>query len=413
MKKLFLFLLLCSLGFSQYNTQINFELLEERDGLYYQYNSPKPFSGKVFNIEGLSEGSFRNGKKSGMFSFYYDNGQLESQGYYSNNLQQRKWTHYYENGQLNGTGSYKDGDGTDLGNSGVPRHGRTGKWKFYHDNGQLSQEGTWKDGKPDGPHKWYYENGQLKEEGNSKDGKRDGPHKWYYDNGQLSEEGTYKDGKPDGPYRWYYDNGQLQEEITYKNGQLNGPYKSYYENGQLQWEYYFNTDGTRDGTKKTKRWYDNGQLNYEGYVITVDGENIWNGPYKSYYENGQLKKEETYFIGELIESVFFDREGQKIGVHILENTKWMLYEDDGDIKVMTFQSDGTFEYTVKKSDEWGEGMTYDDYDDTWTLEGNNLIISYTNGYMIKNGTLINNNFIKGTYENVKGLKGTWYGELIE
>ena len=170
MKKLFLFLLLCSLGFSQYNTQINFELLEERDGLYYQYNSPKPFSGKVFNIEGLSEGSFRNGKKSGMFSFYYDNGQLESQGYYSNNLQQRKWTHYYENGQLNGTGSYKDGDGTDLGNSGVPRHGRTGKWKFYHDNGQLSQEGTWKDGKPDGPYKFYYENGQLKEEGTFKDG---------------------------------------------------------------------------------------------------------------------------------------------------------------------------------------------------------------------------------------------------
>ena len=142
MKQLFLFLLLCSLGFSQYNTPINFELLEERDGLYYQYNSPKPFSGKVFNIDGLSEGSIRNGKKTGKFSFYYDNGQLKEEGYYSNNLQQRKWTYYFENGQLNGTGSYKDGDGTDLGDTGIPRHGRIGKWKFYHENGQLNSEGT-------------------------------------------------------------------------------------------------------------------------------------------------------------------------------------------------------------------------------------------------------------------------------
>ena len=155
MKQLFLFLLLCSLGFSQYNTPINFELLEERDGLYYQYNSPKPFSGKVFNIDGLSEGSIRNGKKTGKFSFYYDNGQLKEEGYYSNNLQQRKWTYYFENGQLNGTGSYKDGDGTDLGDTGIPRHGRIGKWKFYHENGQLNSEGTYKDGEPYGPYKSY------------------------------------------------------------------------------------------------------------------------------------------------------------------------------------------------------------------------------------------------------------------
>ena len=101
----------------------------------------------------------------------------------------------------------------------------------------------------------------------------------------------------------YYDSGNLYK-VKYFNedGEQNGPYKSYYENGQLEWEYYFNTDGTRDGTKKTKRWYENGQLWYEGYVITIDEEVEWNGPYKSYYEDGQLKSEKTYKDGELIDS---------------------------------------------------------------------------------------------------------------
>ena len=200
------------MGFSQYNPSINFELLEERDCLYYQYNSPKPFSGKVFNIEGLSEGSFRNGKKSGKFSFYYDNGQLKSQGYYSNNLQQRKWTYYYENGQINGTGSYKDGDGTDLGDTGIPRNGRTGKWKSF------------------------------------------------YENGQLKDDFTYKNGKNDGSRKSYYENGQLEWVSTYKNGIQIGFSKGYHKNGQLEWEYYHNTLGDIDDTKLVKRWYMNGQL---------------------------------------------------------------------------------------------------------------------------------------------------------
>tara|TARA_B100000902_G_C27162442_1_gene839447 strand:- start:36 stop:881 length:846 start_codon:yes stop_codon:yes gene_type:complete len=278
MKKLLIFLLLCSLGFSQYNTPINFELLEERDGLYYQYNSPKPFSGKVFNIQGRSEGSFRNGKKSGKFSFYFDNGQLKSQGYYSNNLQQRKWTYYYENGQINGTGSYKDGDGTDLiEDTEIPTHGRTGQWKYFYENGQLEFKATYKNG--------LY-----------------GPFKLYYENGQLKSEGTVKDGKEDGPYKSYYENGQIKMDNTFRNGIQIGAHESFYDNGNKNYLYYYNQDGTRDSTIKLKRWYENGQLWYEGYVITVDDEDVWNGTYKSYYEDGQLKSEKTYKNGELIDS---------------------------------------------------------------------------------------------------------------
>ncbi|MEC7919260.1 MAG: hypothetical protein VX852_04185, partial [Candidatus Neomarinimicrobiota bacterium] len=61
---------------------------------------------------------------------------------------------------------------------------------------------------------------------------------------------------------------------------------------------------------------------------------------------------------------------------ILVNTKWMIYEDDGDQRTVTFQSDGTFKfYKIKSS--YNVGVTYDDDEDTWTLEGNNLILSYT------------------------------------
>jgi len=63
---------------------------------------------------------------------------------------------------------------------------------------------------------------------------------------------------------------------------INGPYKSWYENGQLkvECEYKcFRPEGPY------KSWYENGELILEcGYK---DGN--FEGPYKSWYENGQLR----------------------------------------------------------------------------------------------------------------------------
>ncbi len=55
-------------------------------------------------------------------------------------------------------GSYKDGK-------------KDGVWITWYENGQKSDEGTWKDGERDGLRTGWYENGQKWYEGTYKDGK--------------------------------------------------------------------------------------------------------------------------------------------------------------------------------------------------------------------------------------------------
>ena len=115
-----------------------------RDGLYYKKFTDVPFMG---NITGKTEqGTIRNGKKEGL------------------------WVYYYDNGQLSYKGTFKFGK-------------KDGTWVYYHSNGQLSYKVTYKDDKKDGP----YVN--------------------YYDNGQLGSKGTYKNGKEDGRWVRYWSDG--------------------------------------------------------------------------------------------------------------------------------------------------------------------------------------------------------------
>ena len=51
----------------------------------------------------------------------------------------------------------------------------------------------------------------------------------------------------------------LFEEVTLKDGKPDGPYKSYYENGQIQYEGTFK-DGKPDGPYKF--YHDNGPVSY-------------------------------------------------------------------------------------------------------------------------------------------------------
>ena len=145
MKQLLIFLLLCSLGFSQQIVQTE----THEDGyieVINYYKKKRSSSGTYKLIKVKSER-------------YHENGQLRSEVTYKNGILDGLYKSYYEYG------------------------------------GQPRIKTTLKDGKKHGPWKWYYDNGQLKEEGTFKDDKRDGPIKEYHENGQLVGEGTYKDKK--------------------------------------------------------------------------------------------------------------------------------------------------------------------------------------------------------------------------
>lgn len=48
----------------------------------------------------LLEGTYRNGRKEGRFTFYHENGRPESTGDYADNIKTGEWQYYYPNGKL-------------------------------------------------------------------------------------------------------------------------------------------------------------------------------------------------------------------------------------------------------------------------------------------------------------------------
>ena len=87
---------------------------------------------------------------------------------------------------------------------------KDGLFTIWWDNGQKHSEGTYKDGKIDGLETWYYKNGPKETETIYKNGKKDGLDIWYYENGQKKEETTFKYGKEISKKRWNED-GSVKE----------------------------------------------------------------------------------------------------------------------------------------------------------------------------------------------------------
>ena len=90
----------------------------------------------------------------------YENGNVKSITYHKktrDGIQKVKEEGYFEKGQKEFEGSYKDGK-------------KDGLWTDWYENGQLKSEGTYKDDKQDGLWKYYSENGQLESERIQKDG---------------------------------------------------------------------------------------------------------------------------------------------------------------------------------------------------------------------------------------------------
>jgi len=109
--------------------EVNMESTVTRDGLVYELDSDKPYTGIAFS--------------------------------------------YRADGQLSGTANYKDG-----------------KWHgsliWFYDDGQIRGTGNYKDGREHGEAILYYENGQTKSMQNYLDGKLELASKVVYKNGQCS-----------------------------------------------------------------------------------------------------------------------------------------------------------------------------------------------------------------------------------
>jgi antitoxin component YwqK of YwqJK toxin-antitoxin module len=121
------------------------------NGLIYKQGESKPFTGRILDtlnnkiveydvVNGLRTGEFcvstpggvftvsgllKDNKNEGIWSYYYENGQLESRGNFRNDLPHGKWQWFYSDGTLKAEGCYVDGH-------------QEGEWKAYNEQGALS-----------------------------------------------------------------------------------------------------------------------------------------------------------------------------------------------------------------------------------------------------------------------------------
>jgi antitoxin component YwqK of YwqJK toxin-antitoxin module len=138
-------------------------------------------------------------------SWWSKNVKIDSSGTNDNGKRDGLYTQWYENGQKKWEGTYKDGKIVE-------------EWTFYYDyyeNGQKKWEGTYKDGKLNGLSTEWHENGQKKKEGTYKDGKKDVLWTFWNKNGQKIREGTAKDGKPYGKWTYFNEDGSVKEVKEY------------------------------------------------------------------------------------------------------------------------------------------------------------------------------------------------------
>jgi len=177
---------------------------------------------------------------------------------------------------------------------------KNGYEKFNYPGGKLSSEGFIRDGKPDGYWKSYFENGKMKSEGNRKDFELDSIWKFYNENGKLILEITYKKGKKNGTRSSYLDKETIRE--NYKNDVKDGFTRYYYPDGRLKLEIPFvkgveqgfGKEYATDGTVITLTEYKKGFIVDRLRVNRRDKNNLKQGKWFVFYENGNIKQEGTY-----------------------------------------------------------------------------------------------------------------------
>ena len=115
---------------------ISEETLIDKDGLKYHSDTKELFSGKVYsNHMGGNkwvEHTYKDGKENGLFTEWYENGQMSYEGIYKDGELDGLHIEWYDNGQKLAIRTYKDGNL------------RFSTW--WYENEQMKSKGTYKDG---------------------------------------------------------------------------------------------------------------------------------------------------------------------------------------------------------------------------------------------------------------------------
>jgi len=302
-----------------------------------------------------------------------DDSTRKSQLYFNNRKYHGDFFDKYNNGNMMIKGTYSYGD-------------MEGVWKKWYDNGILETEGQYKNNVQDGIHLYYdlsgdlikkikynssiltdyYKNDSIKKTYQLKDGYDFGKVTDYYENGQMKSIGNVIDTITLNNWRWDKDTSSGVDSF-YIGRKYEGDYKGYHPNGQLKVEEN-NISWNNDGELSSQRfiYYENGQLRNESQFLN----DKYDGNFILYYENGQISLKKRYKNGVLEgESISYYENGQlKEKSNYINGIKWGMYESyfvDGNIKIkynivdtLRVTSSGSVDYSYISSLYDGKKVEY-------------------------------------------------------
>lgn len=249
-------------------TQIEYDSIGDKVS---EQTATKITNGLFWN-NNVSHGRYINRKK-------YRYSKLCSEGNYYYGAKIGPWTYYNNEGEVDSTVNYP-----------IPINSSF-DFCFYHPDGTIAAEGNMIEGHPEGVWHEYDDAGKLLGKVTYKNGlinglverpnkaytcidnKRNGMSKTYYNNGSLFKMEHYKNDFLDGPSSEYYSTGQLKRKASYKNGHLIGTDQEYNSEGKLIKETNYDNKGAKTGYHKT---HDSlGKLLAEGVYVNGYKSGVW------------------------------------------------------------------------------------------------------------------------------------------
>ncbi|MBC7863586.1 MAG: hypothetical protein IAF38_11460 [Bacteroidia bacterium] len=198
------------------------------------------------NSKIMTEGKFKNGKRTGLWFSYYNNpddtltkvlGSISATGIFVNGFPLGRWTFYYENGNKKAEGEFVNGKfelGCAGSNNFIPISILNGKWDFWFEDGKQNVSCTFKSDKfqqerLSGIYTEWFSNGNKKREGSFKNGSKTGKWTYCFKNGNKKREEfyQYKDCGledyvsyecPCGIWTWWNESGSVMKKEEYING---------------------------------------------------------------------------------------------------------------------------------------------------------------------------------------------------
>lgn len=321
---------------------------------------------RTFRPDEILEENFVADIKNGLSVILYPDGKIKKTVNFTNGFEDGISREYSPDGTIIALIEYRKGFIVDRENiNRVDKKGqKQGRWKYFYDDGKLKVEGIYRDDKKNGYFKEYDEKGMLidiakyvndiRQEESPElvklDVKTD-----YFPSGKPKTVVSYKGDVPEGIRRDYDTTGKVVASYIYSNGKItgegiiddegvkDGPWKEYFEEGELRAEGVYN-QGKRVG--KWHFYHQNGSIEQEG---NYNAEGNPEGQWKWYYANAKVLREESFRNG-LSDGLYmeYDTTGKVIvqGEYVdgLEEGVWKYEYGDS-------REEGTFR-GGKRNGEW-------------------------------------------------------------